>query len=314
LSSTFDVSGATGAGTAKTRRSYSYELVLVVYRSRELMNEFLRKLPDDVPLVVVDNAQGEDGVAELLVGRTATRYLDGPGRGFGAAANLAARTSEYEHVVFLSPDCLPSTEQLDALVAELDADPRLALVSVTTVQPDGRIELGVGGWEPTFRRALVHAVGAHKVLPRAGLFARPAAGRPIDLDWLGGACMAVPRALFLELGGYDESYFVYSEDVDFSRRVRAAGLRQLIRTDLLVPHIGAGSGEARPRMLQMRGYYMMQYVRRHKRRATSEGIRLALTVGYLARFVACRLRARDGQAVEHAAYVTGMWRRSAPTG
>jgi N-acetylglucosaminyl-diphospho-decaprenol L-rhamnosyltransferase len=169
------------------------------------------------------------------------------------------------------------------------------------------VEIGVGGWEPTVRRAVVHALGMHKLVPTAGLWARPVPGRPLVLDWLSGACMAVRRDVFCALGGFDENFFVYSEDVAFGRRVREAGLRQKICTDILVPHVGGGSGEARPRMLQMRGASMVSYVRRHNPGSVVNGIRLALSAGYGARYVLCRLRRRRAEAEEHVAYLRGLW-------
>lgn len=298
----------TTAGAAVAPRStYNYELVMVTYHSRDLLETFLPTLPDNIPLVIVDNAHGADRIDELVSDRPATRYLDGPGTGFASGANLGARTSTADHLIFVSPDCSPTVEQFDELVADLERDPKLAVVTLTNVSPDGSVEI-MGGWEPTIRRALVHAVGAHKLFPQAGLWATPVPHQPIELDWLGGACMASPRELFCKLGGYDESYFLYSEDVDFSRRVRAEGLRQLVRTDLLVRHLGTSSGgESRPRMLQMRGGSMMQYVRRHNSPATAAGMRLALTAGYGGRYLLCRLRGRRGTAAEHAAYIRGLW-------
>jgi GT2 family glycosyltransferase len=240
-----------------------YEVVVVAYHSGAHLEELLPALPAGVAVAIVDNAQGADGLDELARARPRTRYLHGPDEGFATAANLGARTSEAEVLVFVDPDSRPTGAQLDELVATLDADPGLALVSATTVEPDGRVELGVGGWEPTVGRTLVHALGLHRLLPTRGLYARPRPGRPIELDWLGGACMAIPREVFLRLGGFDESYYVYVEDVEFGRRLREAGLRQVIRTDLLVRHAGAGSGEEKPTMLRMRGAMTMQYLARH---------------------------------------------------
>ncbi|MGH3923782.1 MAG: glycosyltransferase family 2 protein, partial [Pseudonocardiaceae bacterium] len=215
--------------------------------------------------------------------------------------------STYGTVVFVNPDSSPSIAQLNSLVAELDRNPQLAAVSATTVRPDGRVEIGVGGWEPSVRRAFIHAIGAHKSFPTAGLWARPVPGHIIDVDWLSGPCMAVPRQLFCDLGGFDESYFVYSEDVAFGRRVREAGLRQLLRTDILVPHLGAGSGDSKVQMLQIRGASMMRYIRRHNGTTATHGIRLALTAGAVGRYGLCQLLGRRAQAHEHAAYLRGLW-------
>lgn len=294
--------------------AHDFEIVLVAYRSRALLEQLLPGLPEDVPVAVVDNGRGVDGVAELCRGRSGTRYLLGPGRGFGSGANLAARTSRRDVLVFLNPDCSPAPEQIGRLCDELRADPELALVGLTTVLPDGTVELGVGGWEPTVRRALVHAVGLHKLFPRAGLWARPELGVPIELDWLGAACMAMPRRTFQALGGFDESYVVYNEDVELGRAIRAAGLRQKLLTDVVAPHLGGGSGQPRPQLLAMRGAMTTQYVVRHNRPAVAVGIRLALTAGYLPRYLLCRLRGRRVTAREHAAYLNGLWRGAPNTG
>lgn len=284
-----------------------YEVVVVAYRSAPLVVALLESLPADRPVVVVDNAHGADGLADAVAAFPAARYLDGPGAGFASGANLGVRTSTHDVVVFVNPDSFPTAATLDALVADIVADPGLAVVSATTVLPDGRVEIGVGGWEPSVGRALVHAVGAHKLRPLAGLWARPVPGQPIELDWLSGACMAVRRSTFLELGGFDEEFFVYNEDVAFGRSVREAGLRQRIRTDLLVTHLGGGSGEGKTRMLRLRGASFVRYVRRHNSAAATFGIRAALSAGYGPRWLVARVRGRAGQAAEHAAYVTGLW-------
>jgi N-acetylglucosaminyl-diphospho-decaprenol L-rhamnosyltransferase len=289
------------------QRTLTYEVVLVTYKSRALAAAMFDRLPDDVHVAVVDNSQGIDGVPGLVATRKNARYLDGAGRGFAKAANAGARTSTADVVLFLNPDTEPTSDQLTALVQELAADPGLAAVSATTVRPDGRVELGVGGWEPNARRAFVHALGLHVLFPRAGLYARPVPNVPIDLDWLTGACLAVPRERFVALGGFDEGFFIYNEDMAYGRRVRMAGLRQKVRTDVLVPHVGGGSGEARTRMFQMRGASMIAYVRDHNRASTVLGVRIALSFGTLARSILARARGHRALAAEHRAYVKGLW-------
>lgn len=285
-----------------------YEVVLVTYRSRHLAEALLGRLGPEVSVVIVDNAQGADGAEQLAADRPRTRYLSGPGQGFAKAANLGARNSEAEHVVFVNPDSAPTTAQLEALVTDLEADPQLVAVGATTVLADGTVELGVGGWEPTLRRCLVHAVGLHRLWPEAGLYARPTPGRPLELDWLSGACLAARRACFLELGGFDERFFVYNEDMAFGRRVREAGRGLRLRTDLLVPHLGAGSGEGKPRMFQMRGASMMQYVALYNPRVRTALIRVVLSAATALRRSQARLEHKPELARAHGAYLTGLWR------
>lgn len=289
------------------RRTLTYEVVLVTYRSRDLAAAMFERLPKDVRVVVVDNSKGVDGIPELVASRPNTRYVEGAGEGFAKAANTGARTSTADVVLFLNPDTAPRPEQLTTLVDDLATDPGLAAVAATTVRPDGRVELGVGGWEPTARRAFVHAFGLHVLFPDAGLYARPEPYRPVRVDWMTGACLAVPRDQFLTLGGFDESFFVYNEDMAYGRRLRQAGLRQRLRTDVLVPHVGGGSGGARTRMFQLRGASMVAYVADHNPPSTVLGVRVALTLGTLARSTVALARGNKGLAAEHRAYVRGLW-------
>jgi GT2 family glycosyltransferase len=289
------------------QRRHDYELVIVAYHSRPLVEALLATLPAELPVAIVDNARGADGLADVAAGRPATRYLEGPGRGYAAGANLGARSSRHDVVIFVDPDSRPTVAQLDALAAAIAQAPDLASVCAMTVDHDGRPEIGVGGWEPTAARALVHAVGAHKLFPTAGLWARPQPGRPLDLDWLGGACMAMSMRHFGDLGGFDESYFVYSEDVEYGRRIRRAGLRQELLTDMVIVHGGTGSGDGRDRMVRLKAASMMRYVRRYHGAGTALGVRLALTAGSTARYAVARLRGRVAVSREHVAYVRGLW-------
>jgi N-acetylglucosaminyl-diphospho-decaprenol L-rhamnosyltransferase len=284
------------------------ELVIVTYFSRDLVADLLSSLPEEVPVVIVDNADGADGIADLVAQRPHGRYVVGGGVGFARAANLGARTSTRPYLVFVNPDTRPTYDQLASLVEELAGDDTLAAVAATTVGPDGRVELGVGGWEPTLPRTLVYATGLHSRFPHSGLFARPVPGAPIRLDWLTGACMAVPRARFLALDGFDERFFLYNEDMSYGRRLREAGFRLRLRTDVLVPHAGAGSGGAKATMLQMRGASMMTYLARHNSRSVTQAMRLTLTAGALGRWLVCRLRSRGDAARGFAAYNRGLWR------
>lgn len=284
----------------------SFELVIVSYRSRPQIEGLLSGLPADLPLVVVDNASGVDGLADLVAQRAGARYLDGGGRGFAHAANLGALSSLYPYVVFGNPDSRPALAVLQELVRDLAADQSAAAVAATMLGAEGEVEIGVGGWEPTVRRAFVHGLGLHKKWPRAGLYAKPQPNEDLDVDWTTGACMAVRSSTFAQLGGFDERYYVYNEDVAFGRAVRDAGLREVLRTDLLVPHSAGGSGAPSLEMMRLRGASLSHYVRRHNSVAKASAIRLALVFGYLLRTVQVLLRRDRRRASEHLSYVKGV--------
>jgi N-acetylglucosaminyl-diphospho-decaprenol L-rhamnosyltransferase len=286
------------------------ELILVSYHSAAQIAGLLDGLPTDLPVAVVDNARDADGVSGIVRARPHARYMDsGGGKGYAKAANLGARTSSREFVVFGNPDSRPTATVIESLVDHLRRDPTCGSVSATTVDQKGRPELGVGGWEPTLRRIFVHAFGLHKFLPAAGVWYPPEDTQAVQREWVSGACMAIRRDTFVGLGGFDERYFLYNEDMSFGRRMREAGQRQIIRGDLRVPHLGGGSGAGSSYssyMSRMRGASMIAYLRQHHRPGVVLVMRSALIIGYLLRIVECLVTRRWKRARGFIAYERGL--------
>lgn len=299
----------TTVGTAVTATD-DYEVVLVTYHSRGQLEGFLESVRDDQRIVVVDNASGADDVGELLEPLERARLLDGRDVGFARAANLGALSSEAEFVVFANPDSRPTPEVWDALVADLRADPTLGSVAAATTGPTGEIELGVGGWEPTPRRVFVYASGLHVLWRRAGVYAKPSPGESIELDWITGACLAVRREVFERLGGFDEAFFVYNEDMAFGRSLREAGYGQRLRTDILVPHATGGSGGG-TRMPQQKGASMARYLTTRHGRVSSGIMRGCLAGGSLLRAAVATVRRNPARA-HHVAYAKGVLTARSP--
>lgn len=287
------------------------EVVLVSYRSRGHVEALLASWPDDLRVVLVDNSDNSDDIRELADARSSLRYVDGRGQGFARSANLGARSSEATHVLFVNPDSRPTTAHLAALVDGLRADESAAAHAGTPVDHEGRAEVGSGGWEPTLRRVVVYSSMLHKLAPRAGFFAQPKAGEQLDVEWVCGACMAVRRQQFLALGGFDEAFYVYAEDMSFGRRARRAGLRSVLRTDIEVPHGAGSSGAPSLEMLRLRGASFGGYVARHHPPLEATLMRAVFAGGAFARAGVQRLRGnREGAATNVALGVGTLTRRA----
>ncbi|HYO85524.1 MAG TPA: glycosyltransferase family 2 protein [Dermatophilaceae bacterium] len=290
------------------------EVVLVVYRSRPHVEALLASWPTGLPVVVVDNSADTDGVSHVVAQHPACRYLDGGGQGFARAANLAAFGSTHDFVVFVNPDTRPTHADLLALTRGLAQDPTAASHAATVTTGDGAIEVGVGGWEPTVPRAAIHAVGLHKRFPRAGLFAKPERGATEVVDWTTGACMAVRTRQFATLAGFDEMFYVYAEDMSFGRRVRTAGLRQVLRQDVLVRHGAGNSGAPSREMMRLRGasfaYYLCEYHPPHR----SLAVLGATIAGYAVRAAVAKRHHDEDLAGQYVQFIRGMMTRTATVG
>ena len=182
----------------------------------------------DFEVIVVDDASPDDSLAKLhaIDGlRVQARKANG---GFIAACNDGAGLARGEVLVFLNNDTVPQPGWLDALLATLDAHPDAGLVGAKLLYPDGRLQEAGG---------VVFADGSGW---NYGRFDDPANCRFAylrDADYVSGAAIAIPRALFERLGGFDSRYApAYYEDTDLAFAVRAAGLRVLVQPASVVVH------------------------------------------------------------------------------
>lgn len=291
----------------------AFEVVLVAYRSAPLVRRLVRAWGPEVGVVVVDNASGADGLEALAAECPWVSYLDGGGVGFARAANRGAQQARSPYVVFVNPDSDPSVADLRALVAGVAADPTALSHAATVTDADGRPEVGVGGWEPSIARAVVFGFGLHKVLRRAGIYAHPGPGERLSVGWTTGACMAVRRSDFLRLGGFDESFYVYCEDLSLGRRARRAGLRQVLRADVAVRHGAGGSGAPSAEMLRMRGAAIANYMERYHP-AQARAVRAALWAGHALRAKQRLLHGDTAAAAGFSAYGHGVRTRRAFVG
>jgi GT2 family glycosyltransferase len=196
-------------------------VVVVAYRSRDHLGRGLPGLLADPAVgdvVVVDNS-GDPGTAALVAalgGRV--RYVDpGANLGFARGCNLGARLTGDPVVAFLNPDVV-LTRGLGDLAG-------VCAVPATVVVAGGLTDGSAGGRPGNARRRVTPALE----LRRAVLGARVGAGRPPEgagpgpVDQVDGALLVLSRAAFTGLGGFDERFELYYEDVDLCDRARAVG-------------------------------------------------------------------------------------------
>lgn len=197
-------------------------------------------------------------VARRVLVRTEARPGPGPvgvdlltlpgNPGFAAAANRGAERGRAEWILFLNPDCFPSAGDLDELLARARALPGAGAVGPCLRRPDGS-EHRPGGVDLGGLARWLEGGG-----PRRGL---------TEVDWVAGTCLLVRREAWRQVGGFDERYFLYCEDVDLCRRLRRRGWRVAVAGSVQVTHLG---GASFPDEEQRRFEYRrsrQRYMRRH---------------------------------------------------
>ncbi|HEX7460137.1 MAG TPA: glycosyltransferase family 2 protein [Acidimicrobiales bacterium] len=229
-------------------------------------------------VVVVDNGSTDGSLAAALTVAPGIEVVDpGENLGYGAAANRGVAATTSELVLVCNPDLEVPADAVAGLAAALDADPERALAGPLIRTPSGERY-------PSARRfpSMVDA-GGHALL---GIFAPDnrftrnyqrtdldASGdAALDVDWVSGACFLVRRDAFEQVGGFDESYFMYMEEVDLCWRLGRAGWTVAYAPAAEVTHLQGRSTDRHPyRMILEHHRSLLRFASR-----SSEGWRAAL--------------------------------------
>jgi len=226
------------------------DVIIVAYECREALMRCLDGLDHAAGacrVIVVDN-DSSDGTAELLLQREPAIELVAleENIGFGAAVNRGVAAGNADSVLLLNPDAVIDSVALGRLRSALAADPQLAAAGPRIRDDSGRLELSSGRTMSPINEAGFKLV---ETLRRIGLVERWLESRH-DEDRetvaLSGACMLLRRDAFEAVGGFDERFFLYGEDVDLCRRLTVANWRLSYVAGATVLHTRGASAAARP--------------------------------------------------------------------
>ena len=263
-------------------------IVIVSYRCADLLDECLasidRQRGDVVCEVeVVDNASG-DGTAD-----TARRYpwvttteLES-NIGFARANNLAMSRARGRAILILNPDTILPAGSLRACLDELWADDAVGLLSPKLVDQEGRLDRRCHRGFPTLWSSFCYFTTLDRYLtnPRSQRYTlgNIPDDQATDVEAVSGAFMLMPRSAMHQVGGFDEQFFMYAEDIDLSLRFIENGYRVRYWPGAEVVHVGAGSNVSGQRPPAANAAYfrtMAPFIRKHRRGA--QGLMLAMFV------------------------------------
>lgn len=224
----------------------------------------------EVEVVVIDNAS-TDGSAGAAEGREGVRLIRNERNEFLSPAwNRGARETSSPWLLFLNPDTEWWRGTLADYVADAAGYPRAGIVGPVVRNVDGSMYAS-GRVTPSITDALGHAVLSP--FTRANPFTQRIEMDGWDrttareVDWVSGCCMLMPRAAFDELGGFDERFPLFAEELDMSVRLRDAGWGVRFTPAVEIIHeIGVSSGgRVRPRwVLVMQATSLYRYYAKHR--------------------------------------------------
>jgi GT2 family glycosyltransferase len=247
-------------------------------------------------IIVVDNGSS-DGSTKFLMGAADVDLIsNSKNLGFGRACNLGASHGNSVSILFLNPDARLLSGSLDVPLDFLShpEQEQIGIVGISLVGEDGAVQRTCARF-PTLANMLAKSFGISAIAPRYDMLMKTwDHSESRIVDQVIGAFFLVRRSLFVELDGFDERYFVYFEEVDFSRRAALAGYSTVYLTSAQAYHKGGGVSE---QVKAHRLFYSLrsriQYAYKHFNRPAASAVGFAtVAVEPLSRFAFCMVKGR----------------------
>lgn len=218
-------------------------IVIVTYNNKKTIKsciDSVLKYSPGCEVVVVDNAS-KDNTAQLVkrYNQKVMLVKSNANLGFSKGNNLGVRYATCEYLVFLNPDTeIEEKEAFIKIKDVLEKNKGFGLIGPRLIYPDGLSQYSVRNL-PTisaaFKQYILKVKGAYD-------FYDPKCIDLCEVESVVGACMIIKKEIFLEIGGFDEKYFLYYEDLDLCRRIRKNGLKIGYLPSVNIKHILGASG------------------------------------------------------------------------
>jgi N-acetylglucosaminyl-diphospho-decaprenol L-rhamnosyltransferase len=293
--------------------------VLVSYNTKELtlnaISHLLRDFEsqDLCEIILVDNDSKDRTVAAVQSAYPAVRIIQNHDNvGFGKANNQAFEVCSGEYVLLVNTDAFIHSGCSQGLTKFLDLHPDVAVVAPRVLNHDGSLQSSVHPF-PTPLRCWIENLWLNPLVNNVFALRDWRSWTYDDtreVPWVIGACMLVRKSVIESAGGFDEQYFMYSEETDWQYRIRKAGWKIWFVHDAEVTHLGGASGGTESLSSRTRTAFFESldyFERKHFGILGSFSVRGAMLVGSLLRLSAWSLtglifstkRTTAGAKVQH---------------
>lgn len=257
-------------------------IVIVSWNVCDLLAACLASLPSDAEVIVVDNASADGSAAMVAADYPAVRLIsNADNRGFARANNQGLAEATGRYVLFLNPDTVAQDGAIPGLVAFAEAEPSVGIVGPKLRYGDGTVQSSRRRF-PAVVTALCESTPLEwhwRDNPGARRYRMEdrAYDSVQDVDWLVGAALLCRREMLEQIGGFDEGFFMYSEEPDLCRRAKAAGWRVVYFPGAVITHYeGKSSGQVTGERHRYFQASRVRYFRKHHGPLAAGFVRLAV--------------------------------------
>jgi len=223
--------------------------VVVTYNSQSTIAACIQSLVNQslrgTEVIVVDN-QSTDQTRKILAKYKKIKVIHAPKNGgFGYGNNLGAHSAKGKYVCFVNPDAVVKKDMAERLYAFLESDHTIGIVGFRIENSDGSLQRTCNTF-PTLRSLLYERSGFSRLFPNDRGYADYIykgweRNTTREVDAVSGACFAMSKVVFHDIGGFDEQFFLFYEEFDLSQRVLRRGYKVIFNHQIVAKHLGGVS-------------------------------------------------------------------------
>lgn len=232
-------------------RKVDLSIVIINYNAKALTEHAVRSIFESRPqisfeIIVVDNSsdfsQEYNDVAENVI---VINHIDN--KGFGNACNIGVKNSCGKYILFLNNDTIMHKSTLDVCIKYLQQHTQVGVLGIRTLLENGTLDHACKRGFPTPMSSLYYFLGLDKKYPQSqkyGAYRLTYIDEESvsEVDSVAGSFLMMPRHVFDAIGGYDETFFMYGEDLDLCYRVKELGFDVIYYGKESITHLKGRSG------------------------------------------------------------------------
>ena len=214
----------------------SVSIIIVNYNVKEFLPNLIQSISKAVKnvsseIIIVDNAS-QDGSAEFICNKFPfiTLIENRENLGFSKANNIGLKVATGEYLLLLNPDTILSEDTIDVMIKFFDENPDAGIAGCKILNPDGSFQLACRRSFPGPWNSFCKVTGLSSLFPGSRVFAKYNLTylneyETYEVDAISGSFMMIKRNVYENVGGLDEQFFMYGEDLDWCYRIQKAGYK-----------------------------------------------------------------------------------------
>ncbi len=250
-------------------------IIIVNYNVKAFLQNCLlsiQKALDHIPseIIVVDNASDDGSVEIIKKNFPHITLIESPANlGFSKANNIGLKLAKGKYICLINPDTIVEENTFLEMIKFMESNSEAGLAGCKILNPDGTFQLACRRSFPTPWVAFTKIVGLSKIFPKSKLFAKYNLtyldeNQTYEVDAVSGSFMFLRREVYEKIGGLDETFFMYGEDLDYCYRVKEAGYKVYYVHSTKIIHF-KGESTKRSNIDELKHFYdaMRLFVHKH---------------------------------------------------